>query len=299
MEYLKYDQKDGHALPELKSIPLKSENYKSDVKPKLHKYVDNFAEQLTISKKLNDSGSNLFLGVPEVFHTNGTSSIKPRKGVDFNQAVSLNEITSDIADYNFFSSNSSNIYIAEKNCSVLSNYQNTTCYCCKSAETFSSFQKFLLNCKLCNITNENLNNSECLNTYCKNINGSKKTKVYEDKPKILKLNTNKTVTEQEINKTKIFESNHLKEINTTKVSENLNKSLIFKPDITKVPHDNDIINGLVSNSKKEILLPIAASILLLPLIGILLFFLWRKTKEYWDKRYYKRMDFLIDGMYND
>lgn len=51
--------------------------------------------------------------------------------------------------------------------------------------------------------------------------------------------------------------------------------------------------------KIDYIIPIAITIVALPILGIASFFLYNRGKDCWDKRHYRRMDFLIDGMYND
>lgn len=49
----------------------------------------------------------------------------------------------------------------------------------------------------------------------------------------------------------------------------------------------------------SMVIPIAISLLVLPVVGILGYFGLKKGKEAWKNRHYKRMDFLLDGMYNE
>ncbi|KAI4490416.1 hypothetical protein M0802_010687 [Mischocyttarus mexicanus] len=51
--------------------------------------------------------------------------------------------------------------------------------------------------------------------------------------------------------------------------------------------------------KIDYIIPIAITIVALPILGIASFILYNRGKDCWDKRHYRRMDFLIDGMYND
>ncbi|XP_046838313.1 uncharacterized protein LOC124432960 [Vespa crabro] len=51
--------------------------------------------------------------------------------------------------------------------------------------------------------------------------------------------------------------------------------------------------------KIDYIIPIAITIIALPILGVASFILYNRGKDCWDKRHYRRMDFLIDGMYND
>ncbi|KAL2718392.1 cell wall protein IFF7 [Vespula squamosa] len=51
--------------------------------------------------------------------------------------------------------------------------------------------------------------------------------------------------------------------------------------------------------KIDYIIPIAITIVALPILGVASFILYNRGKDCWDKRHYRRMDFLIDGMYND
>lgn len=52
-------------------------------------------------------------------------------------------------------------------------------------------------------------------------------------------------------------------------------------------------------SGPDYIVPIVAVILSVPLVAILLNAVYKRTKEWWYHRHYSRMDFLIDGMYNN
>lgn len=51
--------------------------------------------------------------------------------------------------------------------------------------------------------------------------------------------------------------------------------------------------------KLEYIVPVVITIFALPLLGAAIFLLYKRGRDCWDKRHYRRMDFLIDGMYND
>lgn len=51
--------------------------------------------------------------------------------------------------------------------------------------------------------------------------------------------------------------------------------------------------------KIDYIVPVIITIVALPILGAAIFVLYRRGRDCWDKRHYRRMDFLIDGMYND
>lgn len=81
-----------------------------------------------------------------------------------------------------------------------------------------------------------------------------------------------------------------------------------KPTVTTV--DEPEINESISFSqtknpslgmlrKIDYIVPVIITIVILPILGAVIFVLYRRGRDCWDKRHYRRMDFLIDGMYND
>ncbi|KAJ8675508.1 hypothetical protein QAD02_011294 [Eretmocerus hayati] len=57
--------------------------------------------------------------------------------------------------------------------------------------------------------------------------------------------------------------------------------------------------SLSTPSKIDYIVPAAITLTALPLLGAAFLVLYRRGRDYWDKRHYRRMDFLIDGMYNE
>uniref|UniRef100_A0A182Q1T4 Uncharacterized protein n=1 Tax=Anopheles farauti TaxID=69004 RepID=A0A182Q1T4_9DIPT len=56
--------------------------------------------------------------------------------------------------------------------------------------------------------------------------------------------------------------------------------------------------GEVVNGRREYIVPIVTLIFAIPLLLGLFLLSYRRAKEFWLTRHYRRMDFLIDGMYN-
>ena len=49
----------------------------------------------------------------------------------------------------------------------------------------------------------------------------------------------------------------------------------------------------------DYVVPIVIAMLAIPFVAVIGAFLYKKGRDFWDRRHYRRMDFLIDGMYND
>lgn len=54
-----------------------------------------------------------------------------------------------------------------------------------------------------------------------------------------------------------------------------------------------------ANSHPGMIMPIVITILVVPMFAIVGYMALKRGKEAWKNRHYKRMDFLLDGMYND
>ncbi|XP_072743587.1 uncharacterized protein [Anoplolepis gracilipes] len=81
-----------------------------------------------------------------------------------------------------------------------------------------------------------------------------------------------------------------------------------KPTVTTVDGPEPSESRLSSRTKNlslgmprkiDYIVPVIITIIALPILGAVLFVLYRRGRDCWDKRHYRRMDFLIDGMYND
>lgn len=96
---------------------------------------------------------------------------------------------------------------------------------------------------------------------------------------------------------------------TTKTSLHVEKHIPKpKPTVTTVggPEINESIPLLRTKNpplgmprKIDYIVPVIITIVALPILGAAIFVLYRRGRDCWDKRHYRRMDFLIDGMYND
>lgn len=92
--------------------------------------------------------------------------------------------------------------------------------------------------------------------------------------------------------------------------------VVKKPTITENSDDDFVqsdaktsknktsVDQLVLDTNKEhkraaYLIPIIAVIFSVPLVAVIMSVLYRRGSEWWQHRHYRRMDFLIEGMYNN
>lgn len=92
---------------------------------------------------------------------------------------------------------------------------------------------------------------------------------------------------------------------TPKTSSHIPKP---KPTVTTVdgpevnesrPSSRTKSSSLGMPRKIDYIAPVIITIIAIPILGAAIFMLYRRGRDCWDKRHYRRMDFLIDGMYND
>lgn len=254
-------------------------------------------------RKLETNNSDLNLGIPQVDHINGSSSIKPRKGVppidapehdDASIKSKKGSALSKIVPRKGVNESDNSLpvistcFIINNNtCFNISKFHQSDCSCCNDTNSKDEVisPEYSVNCSFCKpISNVLADGSlSCNKICCKNVS--------VDNNKLLKVDSGLSVIVNANNVTNVNQSK-----NSSKIDLHEKKP---KPTITKVPSDIEVVSVAPFHSKKAVVIPIIVSLLILPLISVLAFFLWRRTRDYWDKRHYKRMDFLIDGMYND
>jgi hypothetical protein len=76
-------------------------------------------------------------------------------------------------------------------------------------------------------------------------------------------------------------------------------TIVDGPEIDYRPSLHTKSSPLGMSRKVDYIVPVVTTIFALPLFAAVIFVLYRRGRDCWDKRHYRRMDFLIDGMYND
>lgn len=74
---------------------------------------------------------------------------------------------------------------------------------------------------------------------------------------------------------------------------------LVTPNQIQSPNKDIKIYTKSANSHPGMIMPIVITILLVPMFAVLGYMALRRGQEAWKNRHYKRMDFLLDGMYND
>lgn len=95
-------------------------------------------------------------------------------------------------------------------------------------------------------------------------------------------------------------------INDTIVSKTTRKPKP-KPEVTiggkeadePIPASPTNTSPLGQPRKIDYIVPVIITVTALPLLSVAFYVLYKRGRDYWDKRHYRRMDFLIDGMYNE
>ncbi|XP_015600574.1 uncharacterized protein LOC107270246 [Cephus cinctus] len=120
----------------------------------------------------------------------------------------------------------------------------------------------------------------------------------------------------DLNSTRIFSTTNFKEVNKTieagVVTPQINATQApkrHKPKPTATVGGSDEDKPIPASPTKtsplgmprkiDYIVPVVITIMAVPLLGLAAFVLYRRGRDCWDKRHYRRMDFLIDGMYND
>ncbi|XP_076632830.1 uncharacterized protein LOC143347514 [Colletes latitarsis] len=132
----------------------------------------------------------------------------------------------------------------------------------------------------------------------------------------IKMNNTKNVSHTTVNGT-LQQNTNTPQQNTNTLQQNVSASTVStiisllkehkaKPTVTVAGPNGDkrpFVSPTRSRSgmpkKIDYLLPVIITLLALPILGAVMFMVYKQGRDCWDKRHYRRMDFLIDGMYND
>lgn len=72
-----------------------------------------------------------------------------------------------------------------------------------------------------------------------------------------------------------------------------------KPTLDQIPSPNSKLHLKSKGADPGMIIPIVITILVVPAFAVLAYMAVKRGREAWKNRHYKRMDFLLDGMYND
>ncbi|XP_026746787.1 uncharacterized protein LOC113508028 [Trichoplusia ni] len=126
-------------------------------------------------------------------------------------------------------------------------------------------------------------------------------------------NVTHPVVLSKVNETLVNNINKTKEVNTTEV--HLKPRVLSYDKVVnmtvKTPSAATVYDHILTpkkelkaytknaNSHPGMIMPLVITILLVPMFAVLGYMALRRGQEAWKNRHYKRMDFLLDGMYND
>ncbi|CAF4955145.1 unnamed protein product [Pieris macdunnoughi] len=106
---------------------------------------------------------------------------------------------------------------------------------------------------------------------------------------ILKPISNKSglQIEEKHNKTIV----HKPTVLSSQILDKLSEKIEFQPDAK--------VKKIHENSRPDLVMPIVITILVVPMFAVVGYMALKRGQDAWKNRHYKRMDFLLDGMYND
>lgn len=111
---------------------------------------------------------------------------------------------------------------------------------------------------------------------------------------------NATVDAHVTNVSQQSSTDSLKTSTTTRKPKPKPTVTIGEPGIDKpIPQSPAKTSPLGMPRKIDYIVPVVISVIALPLLAAAAFVMYRQGRDCWDKRHYRRMDFLIDGMYNE
>ncbi|XP_055844840.1 uncharacterized protein LOC129911157 [Episyrphus balteatus] len=76
------------------------------------------------------------------------------------------------------------------------------------------------------------------------------------------------------------------------------KLSVEEPEIPHVQPSQEFDGGLYRNHR-DYIIPIVSIIFAVPILMGMVIVAYRRFRDFWSTRHYRRMDFLVDGMYND
>jgi len=262
------------------------------------------ASPVTDNELLNPSSSfNDSFSVPD--HDNRSSSIVPRKGVSYKPKIVPRKGVDSGTEENSSSMSGSSIGSTDDNTENNNDFLAKKCVCCfNSTINAGNRNNSDKNCqKCCDIMKDGRNTS---------FSGSSLSNVSEpvnvlpaDSPASAVNLTSQDITLQNTSDSVKLDKQKSSSLNRTAAA------IIPPARNKKPPFTLDAANDLPANlssqslshstdlSRNDYVIPVVLVIMAIPLVIVLALFLYKKGSEFWERRHYRRMDFLIDGMYNE
>jgi len=256
------------------------------------------SELLNPSSSINDSFS-------AVDNDNRSSSIVPRKGVSYKPKIVARKGVDSGTEENSSSMSGSSIGSTDDTAENNDDIFDKKCVCCvNSTINVGNRNNSDKNCrKCCDIVKDGRNTS---------FSGSSMSNVTEPVNMLPANSPASAVNLTSQDNTLQNTSDSVKQDKHKSSSLNRTDGAVTPPARNKKPlFTVDAFNDLPANlssqsvshstdlSRTDYVIPIVLVIMTIPLVIVLALFLYKKGSEFWERRHYKRMDFLIDGMYNE
>jgi len=256
------------------------------------------SELLNPSSSFNDS-------FPVVDHDNRSSGIVPRKGVTYKPKIVARKGVDSGTEENSSSISGSSIESTDGTTEKNDDFLDKKCVCCFNS-TFSVGNKNNSdkNCrKCCGLVKDGRNTSFSVSSMS-NVTESVHVLPADSPASAVNLTSQDSTLQNTSDSVKLdkHKSSSLNRTDAAIIPPARNK---------KPPFTLDALNDLPSNSssqsvsqstdfsRTDYVIPVVLVIMAIPLVIVLALFLYKKGSEFWERRHYRRMDFLIDGMYNE
>lgn len=253
---------------------------------------------LSPSSSFNDS-------FPAADHDNRSSSIVPRKGVTLSKPkIFARKGVDSGTEENSSSMSGSSMESTDDNTEKNDDFLDK-CVCCLSRTlNVGNRNDSDNNCrKCCDVVKDGRNTSNSVNSMS---NLTKQVNVLPADSAATAVNrTSEDSTWQNTSDSINLDKHKSSSLNSTAAA-------VIPPPRNKKPQFTlDAVNDSPANlssqslphtkdfSRTDYVVPVVLVIMTIPLVIVLALFLYKKGSEFWERRHYRRMDFLIDGMYNE
>lgn len=231
-------------------------------------------------------------------HGNISSGIVPRKGVAYSKPkIVPRKGVYPSAEENGSDMSISSIESTDENAERDSTLLNKKCVCClKNTSSASIRNESDINCrKCCDAMNDR--NTSSISNSTDPVNQLPTESVA---PSAVNFTSEDSISDLE--KQDKHNSSSLNSTATFTFPSPRNKKPLFTLDAANDSPANLSFQSPSHNknlNRTDYVIPIVSIIFVVPLVIVLAVFLYKKGSEFWERRHYRRMDFLIDGMYND
>ena len=262
------------------------------------------ASSIPDSELLNPSNSfnNTF---PVVDHDNKSSSIVSRKGVSYKPKIVARKGVDTGTEENSSSMSGSSIESTDDNTENNNDFLDKNCACCfNSTFNVENRNNSDKNCrKCCGIVKDGRNTSSSVSSMS-NVTEPVNVLPADSPASAVNFTSQDSTLQNTSDSVKLdkHKSNSLNRTAAVIIPLARNKKPMFTLDaVNNLPGNlsSQSVSHNTDFSRTNYVIPIVLVIMTIPLVIVLALFLYKKGSEFWERRHYRRMDFLIDGMYNE